>query len=395
MKKPTPSDSRTKVGLITPCLGVGGGDLITMGMITHCHGLDITGVAVVDDMETRQIQYFNNLTGNRVPIWQQKYKGRVETAGVNYADFPMCVYNTCRDADIILTWGVGQVWRFLGGFDKPLVELAQNEDEHYEYIVGSNEPDYRVACSKAAAKVFGKDKKVDVIYNAIEPSRVVPRFGREATRQAWGLEGKKIILFMGRFVEEKNPAGVIQALSKLPEEWVGVFVGKGYCEEQLTREAQRHAPDRTFFVPPQYHVGDILAAADCYLLCSDFEGHPLAACEAWLAGTPTVISELDVIQELQEEAGPLTTTIPKRASSEEIASAILYATSSDSMAVARVQNAKSVVWHNFTMPTIALQWEETLERYLFDWRQKKRRIKAYQTPPAKPLTVSQTEFPKK
>lgn len=365
--------SKLRVGWVAPCIGIGGADAYMLGLIRYAHNIEWTGVAVSDRVTPEQLEWTNRLVGpGSIPIHQFDH-GSYHLPGVTYHKYPStAVFAVAEHADIIITWCFPKVADLCEIIRKPIVDLAQNEDEYAKKIAMSNEDivNFRVACSDSAAKVFG-DKPVDaVIYNAVDPGRVTPRLGRDMTRKMLKLDDRKVLLYMGRLVSEKFPEGVIQALSKLPEEWCGVFVGDGYLKDSIIDEAQRWiGGNRIFFVDSQYHVGDILSAGDVFILPSDFEGLPLAVCEAWLAGTPTVLTDINVMQELREKHGPTSIYVPVRPTVDQLVGAILKADSRDAEVMECVERARGFAWHELTLPHAAAQWESFLHSAVHRWRE--------------------------
>tara|TARA_R110000751_G_scaffold40662_2_gene96102 strand:- start:2349 stop:3512 length:1164 start_codon:yes stop_codon:yes gene_type:complete len=377
-------------------MGVGGADALMMGLMRYTENVDWTGVCVERPLTRDMWEWTDKYVGD-VPIHTSVRPNEPMFNDVHYhPNIATATFQACKDADIILVWCVEQLHDgALATMNKPIIELTQNTDDHAKRQTAliDHLVDYRVACCKAAIETYPKKRRetVKVIPNAIDPNRVVPRYGREHARRAWGVtEDEKVMLFMGRTVDEKNPQALIQALSHLPENWKAMFVGAGYRDDDLYSEAQRYVkdPDRVLFMDSQFHVGDILAAADVYCLPSDFEGQPLALCEAWLAGIPTVCSEFTNAVDLREQFGALCTYIPRAPTGEQMAEAVLRATSGTEEVMMECVSAREVVWQNFTLPTVAVAWEDFMERALFDWRQKRRLATVHPVQPRIPRETS-------
>jgi hypothetical protein len=66
------------------------------------------------------------------------------------------------------------------------------------------------------------------------------------------------------------------------------------------------------------------------------------------------------------------TMVPRCSDGETYAAAVLDATAQNEQAFMRMNNAREVVWHNFTLPTIAHNWEQHVEWCLFDYYRKRR-----------------------
>lgn len=366
--------NRVKVAFIAPCIGHGGADALMQGLIKYAHHLDFTGIAVSGEISLQNIRWYEKCLNWGVPIHQQKMT--YTYPGVNYYDnWGHAVYNAVKDANIIVTWSQPGLSNVLQSIDLPVIEYAQNTDIKSIQVCHENEPfvHYKAACSKAATACFPDKDGVRVIYNGIDPGRVAPRKGRHLQRKAWGIpEDKKVILFMGRLVEEKNPDAVIQALQHLDNSWIGLFVGEGQKQPELFKLAKKLVPNRTAFVRPEYHIGDALAASDVFILPSDYEGHPLALMEAMFSGIPTVYTDFTVMKELHEMCGELGVMVPMKSDGIVFATAIEEATSETEMSLERISRAREVVWQNFTLPTVSHAWEEYIEWCLFDYYRRKR-----------------------
>lgn len=361
---------------IAPCIGLGGADAYMLGLMRHCTNIDWVSLGLGEVITQRQWDWFKAMYPKPIKVNQTVHPGKPQIVGPDYFDGnDHNFFNAQLDADIIISWCMPKLQQALGHVDKPLIEIVQNGDKYAWEVAQTNldRTDYRVACSNFASRAFGEKKTDAVIYNAIEPSRVTPKYGREWVRQVWGLNEKKILLFMGRLVDEKVPQCLIQALLELPEEWVGVCVGDyGYRRDDLIIEAKRYLPpDKIFTMESIYYVGDILAAADCFILTSDFEGHPLAVLEAWLAGTPTVLSENAAILEMKNIFGDTAIYVPVRPTNKQIAEAVLKSQEDESLPL--FNKARSVVWNNFTITTAATQWEEFIYKCYEDWQKRRRR----------------------
>jgi|2_EtaG_2_1085320.scaffolds.fasta_scaffold00029_122 glycosyltransferase involved in cell wall biosynthesis len=366
------SIKRLKVGWICPCIGVGGADALMLGLCRYAHDLEFTGIAVRNQHIYQNYDWALKMMGGPlVPIHQEDYnQGCVE--GMHYhGDFASAVRAACFDADIIITWCVKDVAQYLWSFERPLVELAQNTDTYARETCNTNfdTVDFTVACSHAARQVFNHPNSVNaVIYNAVDPGRVTPKFGGPTIRKLWGYtEDDKIILYMGRLVEEKNPEILLGALQHLPDEWKLLVVGSGYLEENFSKSCSNLAAGRVAFLKPQFHVGDLLAMADVFCLPTDFEGHPLAVCEAWLAGCPVVTTAIPVMDELTKQFGQLATIVPQRPEPKVLADALVQAVEPTDENLAMQHRAQMVTWSEFTLPAASAKWEAFLSQCVDKW----------------------------
>lgn len=375
-------------------MGIGGADAYTLGLIRYMHNVEHVGLFVGDHPKMAQVDWALQLMGYTCPVHQAHDPKFPHFPGINYHDTPAtAIYSACEDADIVVSWGFGHVKNEFHCMRKPVVEVSQNQDSWFRHLSESNnDVDFTVAVSKEVAKqVYGGDCDA-VLYNAVDPGRVTPRWGREQQRKLLGLDtDDRLVLFMGRYVEEKNPCSLVHALQFLPDNYKVLFVGRGYRDEDLILTAQQlQVQDRVMFMEPQYHVGDLLAAADVFCLPTDFEGHPLSVCEAWLAGCPTLLSDLPVYNEFEEnDAGEtFSWKISRRAAPQQLAAALQRPTREDP----RVAVARELAWQHFCLPRAAFLWEEFLQECTHKWRRAFNRPVALTPPVLEPLDSCKTRI---
>ena len=175
----------------------------------------------------------------------------------------------------------------------------------FRYRIGGVIP---VAIAEEVARtieqVYGY-KNPPVIPNGIPTEEYAPNPEKRAQfRAAHGVEPEAVVIVhVGRFVELKNHALLLQAFAQLKSThplylWL---VGDGELRpamEQLARELG--IAERVHFWGVRSDVADILNAADIFTLPSKYEGNPMAVMEAMAAGLPVVASRVGGIPELVE-----------------------------------------------------------------------------------------------
>ena len=130
-----------------------------------------------------------------------------------------------------------------------------------------------------------------------DEKKEIPNYERSLSiskkyKEQFNLAGRKVLLFVGRFVVEKNLDNFIKALGKTKEDFVTVMVGSGELEGQL-RELSKGIGKEV--VVAGHCVDDGSRAwynvADVFVLPSKQEAYGAVTNEALIAGNYSVISE--------------------------------------------------------------------------------------------------------
>jgi N-acetylgalactosamine-N,N'-diacetylbacillosaminyl-diphospho-undecaprenol 4-alpha-N-acetylgalactosaminyltransferase len=132
-----------------------------------------------------------------------------------------------------------------------------------------------------------KSKKVNTIYNAIEPPiGITPKTFAEQ---------KFTFIHIGSYYPVKNHMLLVEAFAQMPhfEECRLVLVGKGELEQKIREYvAQLGLTDYVQFVHGyDTDVFEYLAAADCFVLSSLFEGFPVVLVEALHFNLPIISTD--------------------------------------------------------------------------------------------------------
>ncbi len=125
-----------------------------------------------------------------------------------------------------------------------------------------------------------------------------PKISREELRRQLGVNGAaKVLLFVGRIVDYKNPQLVIEILEqllKIDTTAVAVFAGKGNLETDLRRLIeQKNLMDKVRLLGFRDDVPELMLACDVLIwpsLETPKEGLGLGIIEAQAAGLPVVMS---------------------------------------------------------------------------------------------------------
>ena len=159
--------------------------------------------------------------------------------------------------------------------------------------------DYFLACSDAAGQaLFGKKtvesgKNYSVLKNALDTDL----YGfdeqiRDRYRAEFGIENKKVLIFVGRLANDKNPLFALEVFKNLHEADDGffmLFVGDGSLRNEcVERAATLGVNESVLFLGNRTDVPNLLKCADILILTSPYEGLGIALIEAQAAGLPCI-----------------------------------------------------------------------------------------------------------
>jgi glycosyltransferase involved in cell wall biosynthesis len=153
-------------------------------------------------------------------------------------------------------------------------------------------------------QVHADPAKVDVIYNAVDWAQLQTTRGREEMRRSLGVPcNRPVAVIIARLTEQKGHAYLFDALAHTPglEALHVIVVGDGDLRESL-----RHNVDalglssRVHFVGARRDLGDLLHAADLFVLPSLWEGLPLSLVLAMGAELPVVATRVAGLPEVVE-----------------------------------------------------------------------------------------------
>ncbi|MFV1959852.1 MAG: glycosyltransferase family 4 protein [Planctomycetota bacterium] len=140
--------------------------------------------------------------------------------------------------------------------------------------------------------------RIVLIPEAVDPDRVRPRHARDEVRAGLGVGGSDVLLLgLGALVERKGFDVVLEALGALEpsaRRRVALRIGgEGEARSALVARTRALGLESTVaFLGAREDVGDLLAAADVFVMPSRREGLGVAALEAMGAGLPVVASRV-------------------------------------------------------------------------------------------------------
>jgi phosphatidyl-myo-inositol dimannoside synthase len=171
--------------------------------------------------------------------------------------------------------------------------------------------DLVISISQTTLERFLSWSTIDPAATAVLPNAIkVERFGlaeknRELLRQL-GIEGRKIIMTLGRMWSDERAKGfdeVIELMPRLREaepDIAYIAAGDGDDRPRLEAKAKMlEVADRVIFAGriPEAQKQDYYRLADAYVMPSRWEGFGFVVLEALACGTPVVASSADGTQE--------------------------------------------------------------------------------------------------
>lgn len=148
-----------------------------------------------------------------------------------------------------------------------------------------------------------------------------PRQGRDDVRAALGVGSRPLLLAVGRLHPQKGYPTLLTAAAlwarRDPVPQVVVAGAGPQGVELADRVAHERLP--VTFLGRRDDVGDLLAAADLFVLPSLWEGYPLAAQEALRAGVPLVATAVGGVPDLVGSAAVLVPAGDAQALAEAVA----------------------------------------------------------------------------
>lgn len=204
-----------------------------------------------------------------------------------------------------------------------------------------------------------------VIPSAINPERFSEEIDPTEIKNRHTLEGKKIVLFVGRLVYHKGLDYLIDSAKFMPKDVRFLIVGSGDYSDKLRRRAKdRGVEDKVIFTGrvafddiPKY-----FAACDIFILpsISRLEAFGLVVLEAMASSKPVIVSKIPGVMELVTDGQEGVHTEPMNA--EDLAEKIKLLLSDPMLRKKMGENGRSKVLKDFTWDKVAKQIEEVYEQ---------------------------------
>lgn len=157
------------------------------------------------------------------------------------------------------------------------------------------------ACSELAARWMYGDRavekgRVQIFRNGVDTEKFAySKDNREEIRREFGIENKKVIGHVGRFMTQKNHRFLIELFdkySKLDDDAVLMLVGDGELKEDIiSLVREKDLSEKVIFTGVRHDVYKLFSAFDVFVLPSLYEGLPVVGMEACASGLPVLLSD--------------------------------------------------------------------------------------------------------
>lgn len=175
--------------------------------------------------------------------------------------------------------------------------------------------DHFIAVNKKIEDVFRlrfniPPNRIKQIYPALSLEKVssvdFKRSSRATYERKYGLaDGKINIGFIGRLTEQKRPERFIEIAKRNAndERYQFILVGTGPREEMCAQAIAEYSLDNIRMINFFEDVSDIGAFLDGLVICSDFEGLPIALLESMSMGIPFLSTDVGDIRKIRDIYG--------------------------------------------------------------------------------------------
>lgn len=153
-------------------------------------------------------------------------------------------------------------------------------------------------------KLIKKVKGINIVTIPSAISIKTTHINKNKLKKEKGLQGKKVLLSVGRLSVEKSPDLLIRSLKYLPEEYILVLVGDGPDRKKLKELSVKLKLDkRVKFLKKIEHklISNFYGMADIFVFASDTETQGLVFLEAMKFGLPIVAVDSEASRELLHE----------------------------------------------------------------------------------------------
>lgn len=255
----------------------------------------------------------------------------------------------------------------------------------FAYRLSRHQPDMVSAVSQAAAKPWlcakmARETNLNIIPNGIDLDLWKPDHeARPPLRRELGLHDEFVWLAVGRLDPVKDHATLLRAFAKLAGNARLCIAGAGPLDRYLQRLADELCiSGRVNFLGFQQNPLPWMQSADAFVLCSRWEGLPMAFLEASACELPSVVSDIAAMRALvpNTSCGPL---VPV-GDSDALAAAMSAMMRCPAPERRRLGlKIRQSIASRFSLTTVLNQWED-IYRSLLELKPQPTRSAATQSP---------------
>jgi glycosyltransferase involved in cell wall biosynthesis len=232
----------------------------------------------------------------------------------------------------------------------------------YRYVIGRSAARIICVTSRVADSLQREgvpERKLEVIPNGVPVSGL---FARATARTELGLAADaRVVGMVARLRPEKRHMLALEAMAEAvrsDERLVLCVVGDGPLSDALhVRARELDLEDHVVWAGQHANARRLMPAFDALLFTSSFEGMPLAAVEAIVAGVPVVSTDVGQMRELLDDG---LGTIVSGDDPESIAAAVRTTTSGLPVTPARLADLR----HRFSLERLALDIQRVYDLVL-------------------------------
>jgi L-malate glycosyltransferase len=370
-------DSRIKIAFLANDLGVGGVQRLVVDF-ARMFDKDKFHITVLTLLDTKDGEFYKSELGEHASYYAMKMKNPWQFSGwlAVYRFFkkekPDIVFTQLFVADTIgritaklarVPLIVTEIQNVIPGLPKRYILIDRLLAKITDICVSTAQ-----AVTDYARNVihFPERKMRIVLTNAVDHYRFQTPPDRKTFRNEFSLsENAKVIVTIGRLVEQKGHIHLIRALpdviKEIPNAYV-LMVGDGYLKEKLEEETKRlELEDRVLFLGFRKDTPQLLMGSDVFAFPSVWEGQGLILFEAFFSKIPIVASNTGGIPEvvIHEETGLLAPP----GEPQELAKALIRMLKDDSLQT-RVTSEAYTRFQNRTLENSIRSLETMLETEL-------------------------------
>lgn len=152
---------------------------------------------------------------------------------------------------------------------------------------------YGIGCkTKAAAEYVARYSSKPTILTPVglDESKFDGCSLESGFKEQYGLANKKILLYVGKMEQRRNPMFLLNMVKALPSEYVLVMVGDGPLLEQVKERVKVENIQNVHVLGKmrQEELPSVYAASDLFLLASNYEIFGMVIMESMYFGTPVI-----------------------------------------------------------------------------------------------------------